>query len=105
MALEIIDAFIDLEDDIPHRSAIHLVLTGEFRDHGVVGTESALHHPLALEEFLLHRLEPGLLAPVLLGPLNVLNVDHPLTRLNGLRVLHHLRKVRVDDLLIELVLG
>jgi hypothetical protein len=54
---------------------------------------------------LLHRLEPGLLAPILLGPLNVPDVKHPLTHLNGLRVFHHLRKVRVDDLLVELVLG
>ena len=37
--------------------------------------------------------------------LNIADVEHPLTHLNGLRVLHHLRQVRVDDLLEELVLG
>ena len=37
--------------------------------------------------------------------LNIADVQQPLTHLNGLRVLQHLRKVGVDDLLEELVLG
>lgn len=32
-------------------------------------------------------------------------MEHPLTHLNGLRVLHHLPQIRVDDVLEELVLG
>ena len=100
-----INPVIELEDDVPNILAVHFVFTDEFHDHGVLGTEFALHHPLALEDFLLHRLEPSLLVPVLLGPLNVPDVEHPLMHLNGLRVFHHLRKVRVDDLFEELVLG
>ena len=37
--------------------------------------------------------------------LNIADVQQPLTHLNGLRVLQHLREVGVDDLLEELVLG
>jgi hypothetical protein len=70
--------------------AIHLVTTGEFRDHGVVGAESTFYQPLALENLLLHRFEPGLHAPGLLGSLNIPDVKHPLMHLDGLRVFHHL---------------
>ena len=75
----------------PHRLALHLVIMGEFIDHGVVGAESTFHHPLALEDLLLHCFEPGLHASGLLGSLNIPDVKHPLMHLDGLRVFHHLR--------------
>mgnify|MGYP005836138013 CR=1 FL=1 len=87
VALQKIDLLIEVEDDVLHRLAIHLVITGEFHDHGVIGTESTLHHPLAPEDLLLHRLKPGLHSSYLLGPLNIPDVEQPLTHLNGLRVL------------------
>ena len=43
--------------------------------------------------------------PCLLGPLNITDVQHPLTHLNRLRVLQHSREVGIDDLLEDLVLG
>ena len=67
--------------------------------------DSTLHHPLALENLLLHCLEPCLHASGLPQFLNIADVQHPLMHLNGLRVSLHLREVRVDDLLEELVLG
>ena len=66
---------------------------------------AVFHHLLALENLLLHCLEPCLHA---FGPpwsLNIADVQQPLTHLNGLRVLQHLREVGVDDLLEKLVLG
>ena len=91
LALEEVDLLVEGEDDFLHRPAIHLVITGEFRDHEVICTEPMLHHPLALEDILRHRLDPGLHASRLLGPLNIPDVEHPLMHLNGLSVLHHLR--------------
>ena len=100
-----IDLFIEVEDDVPHGLVIHLVITGEFCDHGVVGTKHTLHHPLALEDLLLQRLGLVLHASHLLGPLNIPDVEHPLMHLDGLRVLHHVRQVWVDYPFEELVLG
>ena len=77
---------------------------GKLRNHHVIGIESAFHHPLALEDLLLHCFEPCFHASGLLWPLNITDVQHPLTHLNGLRVSQHLCKVGVDDLLEELVL-
>ena len=77
MGLKIINLVIELEDDVPHILAVHLVLTDEFRDHGVVSTESVLHHPLALEDLLFHSFQPSILAPGLLRSLNVPDVEHP----------------------------
>jgi hypothetical protein len=54
---------------------------------------------------LLHRLKTGFHASGLLGPLNVPDVKQTITHLNDLRVLHHPREIRVDDLLEELILG
>ena len=105
LALQKIDLLVEGEDDVLHRPAIHHVITGELCDHGVIGIESTLHHPLALEDLLLHHLEPGLHVSHLLGPLNIPYVEHPLMHLNGLRVLHHLPQIRVDDVLKEIVLG
>ena len=64
-----------------------------------------LHHPLTLENLLLHCFEPRLHDSVPLQSLSITDVQQPITHLNGLRVLQHLRKVGVDDLLEELVLG
>ena len=49
LALEEVDLLVEGEDDVLHGLAIHLEITGEVRDHEVIGMESTLHHPLALE--------------------------------------------------------
>ena len=105
MGLEVLDFLMKLEDDLPNVLGIQLVVVGELRDHHMVGVESAFHHPLALENLLLYCLEPGLHASGPPWSLNIADVQQPLTHLNGLRVLQHLREVGVDDLLEELVLG
>ena len=71
----------------------------------MIGVESAFQHPLALENLLLHCFESCLHASSPPWSLNIADVQHPLTHLNGLRVLQHLREVGVDDLLEKLVLG
>ena len=81
------------------------MVVGELRDHHVVGVESTFHHPLALENLLLHCFKSCLHASGPPWSLNIEDVQHPLTHLNGLRVLHHLREVGVDDLLKKFVLG
>ena len=53
---------------------------------------------------LLHCFEPRLHASGLLGPLNITDVQNPLTHLDRLRVLQHSRQVGIDDLLEDLVL-
>ena len=105
MALQKIDLLVEGEGYVLHRSTIHLVITGEIRNHEVIGIEFMVHHPLALDDLLLRGFEPDLHGSHLLGPLNISDVEHPLMHHDGLRVLHHLRQVRVDDLLEELVLG
>ena len=99
LGLEVLDFLVKLEDGLPNVLGIQLVVVGELRDHHVVGVESAFHHPLSLENLLLHCFESCLHASGHLRPLNIVDVQHPLTHLNGLRVLQHLREVRVDDLL------
>ena len=47
LALEKIDLLVEGEDDVLHGLAIHLEITGEVRDHEVIGIEPTLHHPLA----------------------------------------------------------
>ena len=47
LALEEVDLLIEGEDDVLHGLALHLEITGEVRDHKVIGVESTLHHPLA----------------------------------------------------------
>ena len=96
---------VKLEDGLPDVVGIQLVFVGEFCDHHVVGVESTLHHPLTLENLLLHCFKPCLHASGPPWSLNIADVQHPLTHLNGLRVLQHLREVGVDDLFEELVLG
>ncbi|KAE8811423.1 DNA-directed RNA polymerase subunit beta [Hordeum vulgare] len=54
LALELINPVIEPGEVLPNVIGIHLVLVGELRDHHVVGVESTLHHPLALEDLLLH---------------------------------------------------
>ena len=77
---------------------------GKLRGDHVIGIESSFHHPLALEDLLLHCLEPCIHASGLLWPLNITDVQHPLMHLDRLRVLQHLREVGIDNLLKELVL-
>ena len=99
-----INSVIEPGEVLPDVIGIDLVLVGELRDHRVVGVESTLHHPLALEDLLLHCFEPRLHASGLLRPLNITDVQHPLTHLDRLRVLQHFREVGIDDLLEDLVL-
>ncbi|KAE8810283.1 putative chloride channel-like protein CLC-g [Hordeum vulgare] len=61
LALKLINPVIEPGEVLPNVNGIHLVLAGELRDHHVVGVESTLHHPLALEDLLLHCFEPRLL--------------------------------------------
>ena len=84
---------------------IHLEITGVVCDHEVIGVESTFHHPLALEDFLLHSFKLSLHGSNPLWALHIADVEHPLTYLDGLRVLHHLPQIWVDDVLEELVLG
>ena len=94
-----------LEDGLPNVLDVQLVVVGELHDHNVIGIESTLHHPLTLENLLLHCFESCLHASGPLRSLSITDVQQPITHLNGLRVSLHLREVRVDDLLKELVLG
>ena len=105
LGLEVLDFLMKLEDGLPNVLGIHLVVVGELSDHHVVGVESSFHHPLALENFLFHFFESCLHASGPPWSLNIADVQHPLTHLNGLRVMQHLREVGVDDPLEKLVLG
>ena len=105
MGLEVLDLLVKLEDGLPDVVGMQLVVVGELHDHHVVGVESMFHHPLALENLLLHCFEPRLHAAGPLRSLNIVDVQQPITHLDGLRVSQHLREVRVDDLLEELSLG
>ena len=88
LALEEVDLIIEGEDDVLHGLAIHLEITGVVLDHEVIGIESTFHHPLALEDLLLHGFEPGIHDSRPHGPLNISYVEHPLMHLDGLRVLY-----------------
>ena len=68
LGLEVLDLLVKLEDGLPNVLGIQLVVVGELRDHHMIGVESVFHHLLALENLLLHCLEPCLHALVLLGP-------------------------------------
>ncbi|KAE8787893.1 DNA-directed RNA polymerase subunit beta [Hordeum vulgare] len=92
LGLELINPVIEPGEMLPNVIGINLVLVGEICDHHVVGVESMLHHPLALEDLLLHCFEPRLHASGLLGPLIITDVQHPITHLDRLRVLQHSRK-------------
>ena len=105
LALEEVDLLVEGEDDVLHGLAIHLEITGMVCDHEVIGIESTLHHPLAPENLLLHSFESGLHDSRSLGTLHIIDVKHPLMHLDGMRVLHHLPQIWVDDVLEELVLG
>ncbi|KAE8781517.1 DNA-directed RNA polymerase subunit beta [Hordeum vulgare] len=89
LALKLINPVIEPGEVFPNVNGIHLVLAGELRDHHVVGVKSTLHHPLALEDLLLHCFEPRLHASGLLRPLNITDVQHPLAHLDRLRVFQH----------------
>ena len=105
LGLEVLDFLMKLEDGLPNVLDVQLVVVGELRDHYVIGVGSTLHHLLTLENLLLHCLDPCLRASGPPWSLNIADVQQPITHLNGLRVLQHLREVGVDDLLEELVLG
>ena len=105
LALEEVDLLVEGEDDVLHGLAIHLEITGVVRDHEVIGIESTFHHPLSLEDFLLHSFEPSLHGSRPLRTRHIVEVKHPLMHLDDLRVLHHLPQIWVDDVLEELVLG
>jgi hypothetical protein len=105
LALQKIDLLVEGEDDVLHGFSIHLEITGVIRDLEVIGIESMCHHPLALEDLLLHSFEPGIHCPHSLGTLDFPDVEHTPMHFNGLRVLHHLPQIRVDDILEQLVLG
>ena len=105
LALEEVDLLIEGEDDVLHGLAIHLEITAKVRDHEVIGIESMFHHPLAPEDFLLHSFKPSLHGSRPLRSLHITDEQHPLMHLDGLRVLHHLPQIWVDDVLEELVLG
>ncbi|KAE8815664.1 B3 domain-containing protein [Hordeum vulgare] len=92
LGLEVTNSVIEPGEVLPDVIGIDLVLVGELRDHHVVGVESVFHHPLALEDLLVHCFEPRLHASGLLGPLNMTDVQHPLTHLDRLRVLRHARE-------------
>ena len=100
-----LDFLMKLEDSLSDVLGVHLVVTGKLHDDQVIGIESTFHHPLALENLLIHCFEPCLHASGPPWSLNIADVQHPLTHLNGLRVSQHLREVGVDDLLEKLVLG
>ena len=105
LGLEMLDFLMKLEDGFLDVLGIQLVIVGELHDHHVIGVESTFHHPLALENLLLHCFEPRLHASGPLWSLFIADVQQPIMQLNGLRVSQYLREVRVDDLLEELVLG
>ncbi|KAE8798241.1 hypothetical protein D1007_26535 [Hordeum vulgare] len=105
MAMEEVDLLIEGEDDVLHGLAIHLEITGVVRDYEVIGIDPTFHHPLAPEDFLLHRFKPGLQGSSPLGSLHIADVQHPIAHLDILRVLHHFPHIWVDDVVKELVLG
>ncbi|KAE8774424.1 DNA-directed RNA polymerase subunit beta [Hordeum vulgare] len=77
LGLEVINSVIESGEVLPDVIGIDLVLVGELRDLHVVGVESTLHHPLALEDLLFHCFEPRLHASGLLGPLNIMDMNIP----------------------------
>ena len=70
----------------------------------MIGIESTLHHPLALEDVLLHGSKPGLHGSSPPGSLHIAATQHPIVHLDSLRVLHHLPQIWVDDVLEDLSL-
>ena len=95
LGLEVLDFLLKLKGGLPNDLGIQLVIVGELCDHHLVGVESMLHHPLALENLLLYGFELCLHAPGTPWSLHIADVQHPLTHLNGLRVLQHLREIGV----------
>ena len=77
LGLEMLDSLMKHEDCLSDVLGVQLVVMGKFRDHGVIGVESTFHHPLALEDLLLHCFEPYLQASGLPWPLNIMGVQQP----------------------------
>jgi len=86
LALEKVDLLVEGEDDVLHGLAIHLEITGEVRDHEVIGIEPTPHHPLAPEDILLHSFESGLHGSRPLGTWHIAEVKHPLMHVDDLSV-------------------
>ncbi|KAE8772972.1 hypothetical protein D1007_54941 [Hordeum vulgare] len=105
MDMEEVDLLIEGEDDVLRVLAIHLEITGVVRDHEVIGIEPMFHHPLALEDFLLHSFKHVLRGFSPLRSLHIMDVQHPIAHLDSLRVLHHFPQIWVDDVVEEFVLG
>lgn len=100
-----VDLLVEGEHDVLYGLAVHLEIMGIVRDHEVISIESTLHHSLALEDVLLHGSKPGLHGYSPPGPLHIADVQHPIAHLDSLRVLHHLPRIWVDDVVKGLVLG
>ncbi|KAE8817595.1 O-methyltransferase ZRP4 [Hordeum vulgare] len=77
LAVKLVNPIVEPGEVFPNINDIHLVIASELLDHRVVGVESTLHHPLALEDLLLHCFEPRLHASDLLRPLDITDVQHP----------------------------
>ena len=77
LGLEVLDLLMKLEDGRPNVLGIQLVVVGELRDHHVVGVESTFHHPLALENLLLHCFKSCLHTFDTPWSLNIVDVKHP----------------------------
>ncbi|KAE8796462.1 ubiquitin-like-specific protease esd4 isoform x1 [Hordeum vulgare] len=101
LALKLINPLIEPGEVFPNVNGIHVVIASELCDHHVVGVESTLHHPLALEDLLLHCFEPRLHASGLLRPLNIADVQHPLAHLDRLRVFQHFREEQLNVIFIK----
>ena len=69
-----LDFPMKLEHGLLNDIGIQLVIVGELRDHHLFGVESTLHHPLTLENLLLHCFESCLHVSGLLWPFNIANV-------------------------------
>ncbi|KAE8784040.1 40S ribosomal protein S5-1 [Hordeum vulgare] len=54
LAMKLVNPIVKPGEVFPNINGIHLVIASELRDHRVVGIESTLNHPLALEDLLLH---------------------------------------------------
>src|SRR3990170_4021656 len=76
LGLEMLDFLMKLEDGLPNVLGIQLVIMGKFSDHQVIGIESTFHHPLALEDLLLHCFEPCHHASGPLWSFNIMDVQH-----------------------------
>ncbi|KAE8768719.1 hypothetical protein D1007_59781 [Hordeum vulgare] len=83
LGLEIMKPVMELKDHLHNLLLVNLMVMSKIHNHGVIGIESMLHHPLTLEDLVFHCFEPGLLASLLLWSLNIPDVKQTLTHLNA----------------------